>query len=543
VCAARSRSDEGAPCQGSGDCKSFNCLGGVCRKGGSPDGKGCLGDEECLGGYCNHLGTCGKLVKDAGAPDQAAPDRGTPDAPSADTRPPDSARPDVASPDSVQPDKALPDAMQPDKAQPDQTQPDLTPPDMLQPDASLCGNGKLDPTEICDGSLLGGKTCKTQGFTGGKLQCSGCKLDTLLCFEVRDPGGFKIGAHATVNTLRPRLASDGKGFFVTWVGQKSSWVDGALVDAKGQVASQLKIVNTAPTKESHDVGFGGKDYLVVWDQTSNIFGTTVTTAGVVGSAVGTALVSGLKGVRLPSLAFDGTSFLVAHWLNSGGSSFHRQLWARRVSPGAKPLGSSFQLSKAIVSAVSHQLRSPGMAHDGLNFMVAWSNTKDLIAGRVSSAGLVLNSKDIVVSSGAGVQNNPVAAGGGGGAMVAWEDGQAGGQDINGVGVSQAGVMGKASWINVSTIQKCTPSLAFDGHRFLVVWAEGLYCQGNVRGVRISATGKVVDPAPFDISTAGGKAEYGPAAAFGGGQFLVVWQDQRLTKLQIYGTRLRFGKTP
>jgi hypothetical protein len=45
-----------------------------------------------------------------------------------------------------------------------------------------CGNGKLDTGEACDGSLLGGKTCTTQGFTGGTLSCSStCTLNTASC--------------------------------------------------------------------------------------------------------------------------------------------------------------------------------------------------------------------------------------------------------------------------------------------------------------------------------------------------------------------------
>jgi hypothetical protein len=45
-----------------------------------------------------------------------------------------------------------------------------------------CGNGKIDSGETCDGSLLGGKTCVTQGFTGGTLSCSStCQLNTGSC--------------------------------------------------------------------------------------------------------------------------------------------------------------------------------------------------------------------------------------------------------------------------------------------------------------------------------------------------------------------------
>ena len=38
----------------------------------------------------------------------------------------------------------------------------------------LCGNGVIDKGETCDGSDLASQTCKTQGYGGGTLYCSGC---------------------------------------------------------------------------------------------------------------------------------------------------------------------------------------------------------------------------------------------------------------------------------------------------------------------------------------------------------------------------------
>jgi hypothetical protein len=58
------------------------------------------------------------------------------------------------------------------------------------PPASTCGNGKLDTGEQCDGSLLNGKTCVTQGFTSGSLSCtSSCTLNTAACVKSTTTGG------------------------------------------------------------------------------------------------------------------------------------------------------------------------------------------------------------------------------------------------------------------------------------------------------------------------------------------------------------------
>ena len=45
-----------------------------------------------------------------------------------------------------------------------------------------CGDGVIQSDESCDGSNLNGKTCSTQGFSGGTLSCnSNCTFNT--CFK------------------------------------------------------------------------------------------------------------------------------------------------------------------------------------------------------------------------------------------------------------------------------------------------------------------------------------------------------------------------
>jgi cysteine-rich repeat protein len=49
-------------------------------------------------------------------------------------------------------------------------------------DLTLCGNGDLDAGEACDGVNLGGAACTSLGFTGGSLSCGlACQLDLSGC--------------------------------------------------------------------------------------------------------------------------------------------------------------------------------------------------------------------------------------------------------------------------------------------------------------------------------------------------------------------------
>ena len=91
-------------------------------------------------------------------------------------------------------DLAGPDLPRPDAPGPDQgaeaAPPDAVPPDSLAPDIRYCGNGTWDPGEQCEGTDLGGKTCKVLGYTGGKLTCTkDCKLEPRDCSWVVTAGG------------------------------------------------------------------------------------------------------------------------------------------------------------------------------------------------------------------------------------------------------------------------------------------------------------------------------------------------------------------
>ena len=46
---------------------------------------------------------------------------------------------------------------------------------------NYCGDSFLDPSEDCDGALLGGNACTDVGFYSGTLACSSCSFDNSSC--------------------------------------------------------------------------------------------------------------------------------------------------------------------------------------------------------------------------------------------------------------------------------------------------------------------------------------------------------------------------
>ncbi len=147
-CADPDPAAEGKPCDGHGNCKSFNCQGGFCRKGIRAAGEACITDVECRHGFCGPWGKCGgpgadggkpDATPDAGKPDRALPDMQVPDSKVLDINVPDIKvsdikAPDIKAPDSKVPDKMVPDINVPDMKVPDMKVPDMKVPDMLQPD-------------------------------------------------------------------------------------------------------------------------------------------------------------------------------------------------------------------------------------------------------------------------------------------------------------------------------------------------------------------------------------------------------------------------
>jgi hypothetical protein len=68
--------------------------------------------------------------------------------------------------------------------------------------AQLCGNGIIDGSESCDQNNLNGKTCVTQGFAGGTLQCAAnCVFDTSGCYAAR----FVDNGNGTVTDNQTKL--------------------------------------------------------------------------------------------------------------------------------------------------------------------------------------------------------------------------------------------------------------------------------------------------------------------------------------------------
>ncbi|HEX4953813.1 MAG TPA: sialidase family protein [Thermoanaerobaculia bacterium] len=88
-----------------------------------------------------------------------------------------------------------------------------------------CGNGVIDPPEVCDGGNLGGQTCQSQGWNGGTLGCAatcltfdtaGCNNDpvTLTLTSIAAEDGWVRESSETSNEGGALAATESVGFAV-----------------------------------------------------------------------------------------------------------------------------------------------------------------------------------------------------------------------------------------------------------------------------------------------------------------------------------------
>jgi hypothetical protein len=141
------------------------------------------------------------------------------------------------------------------------------------------------------------------------------------------------------------------------------------------------------------------------------------------------------------------------------------------------------------------------------------------------------------------QGNVSAAIGAGATLLVWQDARATGPlDIYGLRLDSNGRPLDSVGFKVASAvgTQSLPSVAFDGTNFVVVWQDDRVSTLDIYGARVSPAGAVLDPNGFVISNAVSNQTV-PAIRCGGTRCLVLWQDTRDAGLaQIYGSRLETG---
>uniref|UniRef100_A0A7C4TC63 T9SS type A sorting domain-containing protein n=1 Tax=candidate division WOR-3 bacterium TaxID=2052148 RepID=A0A7C4TC63_UNCW3 len=292
------------------------------------------------------------------------------------------------------------------------------------------------------------------------------------------------------------------------------------------------------------VTFGDTNYFVVWcDRRAangwNIFGARVSPNGTIIDICGIPISTAIGDQWYPTSAFDGTNYFVV-WGDKRSGIW--DIYGARVSNNGVVLDST----GILISSAANDQVAPNIGYDGINYFIVWMDKRsgvdsDIYGTRVTPQGIILDPSGIPISVASSDQKSPSVAFDGTNYFVVWSDCRNGASDIYGARVTRAGIVLDANGIAISTApdSQQLPAIAYDGTNYLVVWSD-LRGGSNydIYGARVMQTGSVLDPSGILISNAAShqwspKITYDSTSA----NYLCVWMDYRNGFPDIYGTRI------
>jgi hypothetical protein len=348
----------------------------------------------------------------------------------------------------------------------------------------------------------------------------------------------------------PAVAGNGNNFLVAWRDSRDSAIYGTIVRPDGGLSvTNGFLLGEAPNDQyTPAVASLGTNYLVVWQDYRNstedadMYGARVTGSGLLLDTNGLAISTRAYSQFHPSVAADGTNYLVV-WEDHdlGGND----ICGARVTLDGVVLDTN---AIAICHAANAQI-NPAVAAVGGDFLVVWQDYRDSPASalaariygtRVHDDGSVVDSNGVAFTTAGGEGWSPAVAGLGAGFLAVWQDSRNNLQttltDIYGaLGAISNELALNPDWaVSGSANAELSPAAAALGTNFLVVWADTRACRTNgldIYGVRLDQNGGVLDPTAIPICTATND-QVDPTVAANGTNCLVVWSDRHNTPANV-----------
>ncbi|UCG43060.1 MAG: hypothetical protein JSU73_00135, partial [candidate division WOR-3 bacterium] len=327
------------------------------------------------------------------------------------------------------------------------------------------------------------------------------------------------------------MAWSGESFLVVWRASgfdTSSRIMGTLVSEDGSVVRRFTIDSDGSLYEGPRVAYDGTYYQVVWRESGAARFARVTTAGSVLGPSRPVCPAGGWQQHVTIASTDGAS-LVAF-----GDSRQPEgigLYANIIYPDGTLLDTTpFRIRSASPPP------APAVAHDGLNFVVAWAERGDaaeLRAARVTVGGAVLDSGGVPVGQvplvrdlGAGAWKDTTLL-----VCVTSQDShfQVRGwrldNDLN--VLDSVGLIVSSLYVGDEVWNPYGVSVARARGDFLITWSHLLgpncWLGRDVVGRRVARDGTVLDTTEVPLSFAA-SYQWRPDIASDGENFLAVWSD-------------------
>ncbi|MEO0080107.1 MAG: hypothetical protein ABIK44_05470 [candidate division WOR-3 bacterium] len=337
----------------------------------------------------------------------------------------------------------------------------------------------------------------------------------------------------------PAIAFDGTNWLVVWQDKRGDReaVWGARVNSAGVLldSGNILIADDADARYRPSVAFNGTCYLVVWHDDRNashdIYGARVTPAGVVLDPEGIPISTAGNAQRYPAVAAGGGDFLVV-WQDKRNTASW-DIYGSRVNSA----GVVLDTAGIAISTAPRDQEYPQVASNGTDYLVVWSDrrddsltAKDVYAARVTTQGVVLDPQGIAIANLSENQEWPGVASDGTNWLVVWEDSRSVGDcNIYGARVSGTGIVLDPNGVPVVATADWQEDgrVAFDGTNYVVVWEDYRFSggeEGDIFAARVTPAGAVLDTGIVICDESDN--QYSPVIARGGGSSLVAWQDYR-----------------
>jgi MYXO-CTERM domain-containing protein len=399
------------------------------------------------------------------------------------------------------------------------------------------GNGtQAEPAASFNGTNYVVLWRRNADIFGARITPLGLVLDTHL-EGANVVGGVPITT-APAMQRNPTVACAGAACLAAWVDLRdaealASDVYAVVISNAFNVGQEFPVAALDRLQEEVSATAAGTGWFLVWRDTSTgiqyPYGTRIASDGSIVDPDPILLLSGNNAQVQPAIERSDDGWLL--------------LWSDSRNLANDVLGSRFDGTGTLVDeepqTVSEAERlqiAPALTFDGSQFVAAWSDaraaTRDIFAGRIATDGSRLDDDGFNVTSAPRDQTSPdIAWSDGSSGLVVWQDRSSGNFDIVG------GIVDSSGTVTVTDMIICDgagdqlrPAVAFDPATslYLTVWTDRRGGQGtnDIYGARVDTSGNVLDPCGVPISSATG-LQVVPDVAFGGGDFLVVWEDRRI----------------
>jgi hypothetical protein len=366
--------------------------------------------------------------------------------------------------------------------------------------------------------------------------------------------GGSFGSAVNIATgNEPTVAADPSGdYLVAWAqGAIDPDIRGQFITAGGALAGgDFAISAGNGTQAEPAAGFDGLNYVVLFRRNADIYGTRVSSAGLVidthlegGNPVGGVAVNTRPAQQSTPTVACGVSGCLAAWADARDvDALSFDVYAAVIDP--EPLfttGEDFP-----VASLDRAQIAPSATTAGNSWFLVWQDSSTGLqypyGARIAADGSVIDADPILLLSGNNAQVQPALARSDDGWLLAWSDSRSIGNDILGARFDPTGAMIDDDPRTISGVPRVQngPAAAQSGAGQVVVWADARGSTRDIFAARVGTDGMVMEPEGIPVATAPRDQTLPDIAWSDGDSGLIVWQDRQAGNFDIHAAILDGG---